>query len=592
MEQFETGESIIRDRLLQLLDDAGRPLSTRALGARLRLEDVRLADYKVVAELRALLNNNAVFFEGNKWRPTSAKPADRRSQEHSIQGTPLTIPTLSPQTIERLDWRPPAIETPGVGKPELESLRYTEVQPNLTGRWGLFRRLVAYYRQCIRNEEGAKAVAFQNELRERFIYLRKVGLWHPKNGTPWQTIIPLGEHLAGLVNNLPGPTDEDTLVVGYPIQAYYKEREGEPPIAIIRPIFYFPVEYVIAREGLFLSNDSPKMEVNFDWLEFSFKRRGDNQGSFLSACGFINRSRPNDETPGIERGESSPNFEGLTSALKAFMPNKIVESLQIDAISDAPLMTPFDSGIYNRAVLMVAKKTRFTVTLLKELAAIERASEKILDQTALRMIFAQEDHEKQPLDDLIHEETVIDTTLLNAEQRLAVASLLERPLTIVTGPPGTGKSQVVSAAASNARLQNQSLLFASRNHKAIDAVYHRLVDEDGRSLMVRTNSKEDPNLNYTFSHAIREMLLGQSNPDASQQLIFVKEEIAQLLRQRGETARVTRKTVLIGTELGRLEEKMGHLSRTLPHGMPSYLDAKPSHFPYESVARISHVARV
>jgi hypothetical protein len=592
MESIQIDIPSLSEQMLGLLYEAECPLSTRDLGSRLRFQDIGIADYQVAAHLRTLFKNGDVLLEGNKWRPAYPPPVNSRPKEGRPQVSPLAFPILTPLTIERLGWQPKTIEDPEISYTEPQASKRSDEKPSFTGRWALFRRLVAYYRQCIRNEEGAKAFAYQNEIHERFIYLRKVGFWHPKDGMVWQAIIPLGEHLSGLVNNLPGPTDEDTLVVGYPVQAYYKEREGEPPITIIRPIIYFPVEYEIAREGLLVRNDSPKMEVNFDWLEFAFKKRGDRQGSFLSACGFINRSRPNDEASGIERGEASPNIEGLTSALKAFMPDKIVESLRIDAIPDSPLRTPFESGIYNRAVLMVAKKTRFTVTLLKELAAIERASEKVLDQTALRAVFVQEDQEKKPLDDLIHEETVIDTTLLNADQRLAVASLLERPLTVVTGPPGTGKSQVVSAAALNARLQNQSLLFASRNHKAIDAVYHRLVNEDGWPLMVRTNSKEDPNLNYTFSHAIKEMLHGQSNPDASQRLTFEKEEIFQLLRQRGETAHVTRKVALIGTELGRLEEKIGYLSRTLPHGMPSYLDAKPSHFPYKSVARISYVAKV
>ena len=41
---------------------------------------------------------------------------------------------------------------------------------------------------------------------------------------------------------------------------------------------------------------------------------------------------------------------------------------------------------------------------------------------------------------------------LNAEQRRATASLLTRDITVVTGPPGTGKSQVVSSTVANARL--------------------------------------------------------------------------------------------------------------------------------------------
>src|SRR6185436_12854620 len=68
----------------------------------------------------------------------------------------------------------------------------------------------------------------------------------------------------------------------------------------------------------------------------------------------------------------------------------------------------------------------------------------------------------------VHEGFVVETCSLNAEQREAVASLLTENVTVITGPPGTGKSQVATAAMANARLQDMPVLCASRNHKALD----------------------------------------------------------------------------------------------------------------------------
>ena len=64
-----------------------------------------------------------------------------------------------------------------------------------------------------------------------------------------------------------------------------------------------------------------------------------------------------------------------------------------------------------------------------------------------------------------------------------------------------------------------------------------------------------------------------------------------MLNQRGETARIAKKAAYIRSELGRLEEKMAHLSREWPHGMAKYLDVKPSSFPFKSVSRISHISK-
>ena len=89
----------------------------------------------------------------------------------------------------------------------------------------VFRKLVAYYRQCINNEEGADASAFQNEIGKRFVYLRKVGTWHPRPGLRWRMIIPLAPHLSPMLNALPSPIADQSLVIGYPVQAYYRKNE-------------------------------------------------------------------------------------------------------------------------------------------------------------------------------------------------------------------------------------------------------------------------------------------------------------------------------------------------------------------------------
>ncbi len=117
---------------------------------------------------------------------------------------------------------------------------------------------------------------------------------------------------------------------------------------------------------------------------------------------------------------------------------------------------------------MLAKRTRFQVTLLKELAAIQKMPDEVLDRTALRHVFRRSmDTKPSNNHDVQHESVVIDVGQLNAEQRRATASILTNDITLVTGPPGTGKSQVVSSTTMNARLKNRTVLFGSRNHKAM-----------------------------------------------------------------------------------------------------------------------------
>ena len=68
---------------------------------------------------------------------------------------------------------------------------------------------------------------------------------------------------------------------------------------------------------------------------------------------------------------------------------------------------------------------------------------------------------------------------LNSTQERAVAVMLAgRPVTVVSGPPGCGKSQVVVSLLLNAWAQGQSVLFASNNNKAVDVVRDRLREFD------------------------------------------------------------------------------------------------------------------
>jgi superfamily I DNA and/or RNA helicase len=68
----------------------------------------------------------------------------------------------------------------------------------------------------------------------------------------------------------------------------------------------------------------------------------------------------------------------------------------------------------------------------------------------------------------------IRATEMNSSQQKAVDLAFKQPLTVVTGPPGTGKTQVVINLIANAIASGHSILFASKNNKAVDNVMSRL----------------------------------------------------------------------------------------------------------------------
>lgn len=577
----------IENRLIQIVQQSVNPLSTRDISTRLRAQRVRMPNYEINRHLRNLVRNDIVIYHRGLWEANNGSKDNTASK-------PRVVPPLKPEVLRILDWDSPIKEPFGSDEERPsegneEDTDTAHVTTPYIGRWANFRRLLAYYRKCIINEEGADASAFHNQLFERFIYLQGIGPWYPKAGMRWHRSIPLGPHLAPFLNALSTTIQGQTLVLGYPVQGVYIQKEGEPDTAIIRPIFFFPLEHLVSTGAIVFTTNDSHPDINLGWLEHTFSRNPNRQRSFLSACGFINRFQPNDEMPMAERGECHPSLDNLARTLSAYLPpERVQQPLCLDSVSDKPLSEPFKTGIYNRAVIMLARRTNYTQTLLKELAAIEKVPDEELDRTALRHIFLRRDklETAKNTDARAHEEIVADTTLLNAEQRRAVASLLTNDVTVVTGPPGTGKSQVVCAAAANARIKGQSLLFVSRNHKAIDAVFGRLKDQGGRSLMVRTNSKDDPNLNYTFGHAIKEMLAMPYDISAGEQLARAKDQLTSMLKERGRKACYANAIADLSLQLGEKEERMAYLSDKLSGKTVEALNEKAQSFPIKSMQRI------
>ena len=88
--------------------------------------------------------------------------------------------------------------------------------------------------------------------------------------------------------------------------------------------------------------------------------------------------------------------------------------------------------------------------------------------------------------------TVLPIVPLNDSQFAAVRGVLgSRPVTVISGPPGCGKSQVVLSVMLNAWALGKSVLFASNNNQAIDVIRQRLERfEDDFPVAVRAGARK------------------------------------------------------------------------------------------------------
>lgn len=579
--------------ILDILNKSTLPMAVRDIRLRLRKHELVLSEYELLRSLLHLQQDQRVRYERGKWLLTGSPEPERTATQEAAEKS-VRLPFLSPlgrKILEQGIGGPSAIEVSLV--PERQAAPTEVAAPILfepAGPWGTFRRLLKYYKDCVRNEEGADALAYIDQAFPRFLYLRRSGLWYPHAGTSWRLSIPIDAALTPFLKELNNAGEGGILVLGYPVQAIYIQREGEPETGLIQPIFQYVLQWDYSQGHLVATTENARPELNLKWLEFTFKKR-ESQRNFLSACGFLNRPRAIDETFGWEKGETDPGLDNLATALSAFLGDRIKEPLHLHAIKDSTIRLPFETGIYNRAVLMLGRRTQYTKSLLNELTMIERASDEELNSTALRYVFAKHEQEDVKRDDLVHEAVVIDTNVLNAEQRQAVSSLLTHALSVVTGPPGTGKSEVVSSTVGNSRLKGSSVLFASRNHKAIEAVVDRLKAEDGRSLIIRANSNEDPSFTYTFEHALKDILTEPYDHGAQENFLRLIEELENLLADRGDKGTVAKNILSFQDRLGELEQKLSYLAIQLPREIAAQLDETTQCFPCRDIERLAVVVK-
>jgi hypothetical protein len=153
---------------------------------------------------------------------------------------------------------------------------------------------------------------------------------------------------------------------------------------------------------------------------------------------------------------------------------------------------------------------------------------------------------------------------LGEDQLVAVRDAACRPLTVITGPPGTGKSQTAAAILVNAALHGQSALLASRNHRALDAVEERLDALGGPSLLIRLSRPPGQDANGDMIEAMDALLArpAAGGPrDAIKRIVREADELdarrQRLLEEEAETAAQAEQLAQVEAEIADLEAGLG-----------------------------------
>lgn len=136
------------------------------------------------------------------------------------------------------------------------------------------------------------------------------------------------------------------------------------------------------------------------------------------------------------------------------------------------------------------KFSKFNTNLMRDFGLLENILIKNPDQIGgLKLFSLDNKYEKK-------KNEILPIVPINESQKKAVQDILEgKNISVISGPPGCGKSQVVLSVLLNSWASGESVLFASNNNQAVNVVRERLKPfESIIPIIVRAGSQKENNI--------------------------------------------------------------------------------------------------
>lgn len=327
--------------------------------------------------------------------------------------------------------------------------------------------------------------------------------------------------------------NENTLAIGWPISM--GERQGAPAIW---PIGLINATWKRSETHLEIVIENDDVLINPDWIKYQSRNTGWQanalQEIFTSADGL---GVPIKEFLLNLRESVAGHTHGKLSEFN------FIRELELDS-----------TGVFNAMALFLPSDSTFTAGAVKDLDTIGQWSTEKISRTALAPLLGiVPDSQEDP----IHAANPVD---LNFEQLEAVRNSLSSSLSVVTGPPGTGKSQAIVSMVASILSSNGSVLVASKNHQALDAVEDRLSGlAPDTKFHLRTLDPENQ-IDNSFFDASKEIIVSpaSNNEGLSDLPIGLKKKIELREKLLKEQFKFTELKCEIAEICDRLEKRKGN----------------------------------
>lgn len=327
------------------------------------------------------------------------------------------------------------------------------------------QRIVSYWKACIEAEDALSADLSPNARTKAL--LSPYGTDPFVFGSTFEPVLVDDEKLLNLTRRI--QVAEGDLFYGYPV-LLFQDDQGKSRLA---PLLIMKIDIISTNGNNSLVPEEPIPEIGLTAMS-KFGLRSEEVAALS-----------NEITQLVSRNVNAPRAlaKSYWDIILQEADPKFVEETDPENVGNEKISRTGIFGVYNRAIFYEGETRAYNRALLEDLEELKHASD--LEHSALSFLIA-----KEGADDSAAEEHVPALAFeANEYQIAAIRRALSSSLTVVTGPPGTGKSQFIENLLLSLYVRGKKVLLVSHTNEAVQVVYDRLKQEVG-TVALRTGSSE------------------------------------------------------------------------------------------------------
>ncbi|WP_419919138.1 AAA domain-containing protein [Candidatus Poriferisocius sp.] len=321
-------------------------------------------------------------------------------------------------------------------------------------------RIIGFYMECVESE-AASSVSLRLSHRS-YIQLNNGSspVLGPRN-------LPTDDHSRSWCQQRTMALGE-SIIAGWPL-VIGVDMDKNIKDMVASPLLTVPVQLSQTGKTWRIQPDSNTVELN----PYSLNLLGIDRQERDALAQLI------EDTPAVEEAQSMED--------RAYA---IISTLQHNEVDGLANLNPQEltgqdgsEGIHNTGIIFASSRSmQFTRMLLEDLEELLN-NPKLLEKGPAAVMLGLAPAPAVPFPK--PHPTVLPSTMA---QDQAVTSAMENIFSVVTGPPGTGKSQVLVNVVTAAIARQESVLFASKNNQAVDVVFERLAQTTKEPCMIRAGA--------------------------------------------------------------------------------------------------------